>query len=175
MGSRIPTKGPAAFQYDLMLRAAEENSEQAVLLCAEADEEKTPQRVVLVVGAPRYLVAHTSAPLGSVVTLPSSFFIISVGSWAQPNAWVFSCKPRLRRSLASAINSHRWQETRYRMERTYSFLRGHRCVPGERRGRPMKLMNRDDQSLTHLFSNTLVENIYAGCQAWCCDRNHMWM
>ena len=45
MGSRIPTKGPAAFQYDLMLLAAEENSDQAVLLSAEADEEKTPQRI----------------------------------------------------------------------------------------------------------------------------------
>ena len=26
------------------------------------------------------------------------------------------------------MNSHRWQETTYRMERPHSFLRRHRCV-----------------------------------------------
>ena len=44
-----------AHAYDLVLIAAEENSEEAAALCSELKKSKPKQRVALLVGAPQYL------------------------------------------------------------------------------------------------------------------------
>lgn len=44
-----------AHAYDLVLIAAEENSEEAAALCSELKKSKPKQRIALLVGAPQYL------------------------------------------------------------------------------------------------------------------------
>jgi response regulator RpfG family c-di-GMP phosphodiesterase len=41
--------------YDLILLAAQENSEEAAALCSELKKSKTKQRIALLVGAPQYV------------------------------------------------------------------------------------------------------------------------
>lgn len=44
-----------AFSYDLVLLAAQENSEQAAALCSQLRKSRPKQRIVLLVGAPHYV------------------------------------------------------------------------------------------------------------------------
>ena len=44
-----------AHAYDLVLIAAEENSEEAAVLCSELKKRKPKQRIALLVGAPQYI------------------------------------------------------------------------------------------------------------------------
>ena len=44
-----------AHAYDLVLIAAEENSEEAAGLCSELKKSKPKQRIALLVGAPQYI------------------------------------------------------------------------------------------------------------------------
>ena len=44
-----------AHAYDLVLIAAEENSEEAAALCSELKKSKPKQRIALLVGAPQYI------------------------------------------------------------------------------------------------------------------------
>lgn len=44
-----------AHAYDLVLLAAQENSEEAAALCSELRKSKPKQRIALLVGAPKYI------------------------------------------------------------------------------------------------------------------------
>ena len=45
----------AAHSYDLVLLSAQENSDEAAVLCSELNKSKPRQRIALLVGAPQYV------------------------------------------------------------------------------------------------------------------------
>jgi DNA-binding NtrC family response regulator len=74
--------------YDLVLLAAEENSEQAVLLCDEAKKRKLRQRVALLVGAPQYVQEmggkRTDSQTARIALAPR---LLTGAPPAQPTQW----------------------------------------------------------------------------------------
>lgn len=82
--SRLWTK----YSYDLVLLAAEENSEEAALFCDELRKSKRRQRIALLVGAPQYVREVSSkrmaSPLPDTRSTPRLVFN---ATQAQPTHW----------------------------------------------------------------------------------------
>lgn len=82
--SRLWTK----YSYDLVLLAAEENSEEAALVCDELRKSKRRQRIALLVGAPQYVrevsSKRTASQFADTLSTPRLVFN---ATQAQPTRW----------------------------------------------------------------------------------------
>jgi CheY-like chemotaxis protein len=72
-----------AHAYDLVLIAAEENSEEAAALCSELKKSKPKQRIALLVGAPQYI---REMGRNRTETQPSPSLVIGTGH-TQATQW----------------------------------------------------------------------------------------
>jgi len=77
----------ASGPYDLVLLAAEEHSEEAILLCERARKSKPRQRVALLVGPPHYVreVGCEAARRPSQTPVPAARTTSTV--FTQPTQW----------------------------------------------------------------------------------------